>query len=122
MEYGKLRIVWSVFWGLLTVLLLGLWMRSYCWTGQEVITLRYFGSKPVGLVWNSQGTGVLLVKVRQSGPPIVSEVGMPYWLSLPLLIAVVVAGWLPWQFSLRSLLITTTLVAVGLGLIVWASQ
>lgn len=33
-----------------------------------------------------------------------------------------VIGRLPLQFSLRSLLIATTLVAVGLGLIVWLSH
>jgi hypothetical protein len=41
---------------------------------------------------------------------------------LGVLIAVGIAGlpWLPWQFSLRNLLIATTLVAVVLGLALWA--
>jgi hypothetical protein len=40
---------------------------------------------------------------------------------LGVLIAVGIAGlpWLPWQFSLRNLLIATTVVAAVLGLIVW---
>jgi hypothetical protein len=47
----------------------------------------------------------------------------PYW--LPVLLAIVFAGvpWLrrpQWHFSLRTLLIATTLVAVVLGLIVWS--
>ena len=46
----------------------------------------------------------------------------PDWFVLIVLAALAVAPWirhLRWQFSLRTLLIVTTLVAVGLGLIVW---
>ena len=35
---------------------------------------------------------------------------------------IAVLPWLPRRFSLRTLLIATTLVAVGLGLILWASR
>src|SRR5918995_3829478 len=31
MKYGKLRIAWSVGWGLLCLLLIVLWVRSYWW-------------------------------------------------------------------------------------------
>src|SRR6185436_13829213 len=31
MKYRKLRIAWSVFWGLAAVLLIVLWVRSYWW-------------------------------------------------------------------------------------------
>jgi hypothetical protein len=50
---------------------------------------------------------------------------VPYWF------LVVIAGisaalcgipWVKWHFSLRTLLIATTLVAVGLGVIVYASR
>jgi len=34
-------------------------------------------------------------------------------------LAIGIGPWLRWRFSLRTLLITTTLVAVVLGLIVW---
>jgi hypothetical protein len=30
MKFRKLRIAWSVVWGLLALLLIGLWVRSYC--------------------------------------------------------------------------------------------
>src|SRR3954471_9786861 len=33
MRYRKLRIAWSVFWGVTCVLLIGLWVRS-CWSRQ----------------------------------------------------------------------------------------
>ena len=47
---------------------------------------------------------------------------IPYW---PIVVAIgsLAAGpWLRWRFTLRTLLITTTLVAVVLGMIVWAAR
>jgi hypothetical protein len=52
-------------------------------------------------------------------------VGIPYWFPVLLSAALAAAPWLPWwskRFSLRTLLIATTLIAVVLGLIVWASR
>jgi hypothetical protein len=48
-------------------------------------------------------------------------VGIPTWFLLILSVALAVPPWIHWssRFSLRTLLIATTLVAVGLGLIVW---
>ncbi len=34
MRFRKLRIAWSVFWGLAAVLLVVLWVRSYWWVDQ----------------------------------------------------------------------------------------
>ena len=47
---------------------------------------------------------------------------VPFW--FPILMSAVIGGlsWLPFRFTLRTLLIATTLVAVGLGLIVWAAR
>ena len=46
---------------------------------------------------------------------------LPHWLPAMIVAAIGTAPWLPWfsRFSLRTLLIATTLVAVVLGLIVW---
>jgi hypothetical protein len=44
----------------------------------------------------------------------------PDWFVLMVLATLATAPWLHWRFSLRTLLIATTLVAVVLGLIVWA--
>jgi hypothetical protein len=41
---------------------------------------------------------------------------------LVLSIAGAVIPWLGWQFSLRTLLIATTLIAVVLGLIAWSNR
>jgi hypothetical protein len=45
---------------------------------------------------------------------------LPHWLVLLFTIVVAAAPWLRWRFRLRTLFIATTLVAVMLGLIVYA--
>jgi hypothetical protein len=47
-----------------------------------------------------------------------------HWAAVLLMLALTAAPWFPWskRFSLRTLLIATTLVAVVLGLVVWASR
>jgi len=44
-------------------------------------------------------------------------ISIPYWFLLLVFVALL---WLRWRFSLRTLLIATTLVAVVLGLIAWS--
>jgi hypothetical protein len=45
---------------------------------------------------------------------------MPHWFVLLLLASISAAAWLPWRFSLSTLLIAMTLLAVGLGWLVYA--
>jgi hypothetical protein len=151
-----LRIAWTAGWGILCVLLIVLWVRSYWW--HDELSLRYktsislqsfrgeqfiasssqpwkiykasrFGPDPrrpwdwtlrsrplpkdpenrMGFFWASDDDGLAVV--------------VPHWL-LALLTAIMAAifstPWLRWSFSLRTLLIATTLVAVVLGLAAWA--
>jgi hypothetical protein len=49
-------------------------------------------------------------------------VALPYWLLLFTFCVGVAAPQLRWRFTLRTLLIATTLVAVVLGLIMWLSR
>ena len=62
----------------------------------------------LGFEWNWFADGVIA--------------SVPFWFAV--LIAAIFAAvpWLRWRFSLRTLLIATTLVAVMLGLIVWAAK
>src|SRR3954464_3028735 len=51
MKFRKLRISWSVFWGLACVLLIVLWVRSQTWIDQVFVPLGHstyfvFGSMP----------------------------------------------------------------------------
>jgi len=81
--------------------------------------------------------GTAIVDVRSGVPKIESVVGMSppinatWWSTkklmlifspLPIVIALLMLNAASWRFSLRTLLIATTLVAVGLGLIVWAAR
>jgi hypothetical protein len=49
------------------------------------------------------------------------KVGVPYWFLITICATLAVIS-LPWRFSLRALLIAMTLVAVVLGLAVWAAR
>ena len=51
-----------------------------------------------------------------------SAVAIPHWLLAIAAAAITPLPWVPFRFSLRTLLIATTLVAVGMGLIVWAAR
>jgi hypothetical protein len=44
----------------------------------------------------------------------------PHWFAILIAGAVAVATWIRWRFSIRTLLIATTLVAVVLGAVVYA--
>src|SRR3954447_21045285 len=55
----------------------------------------------------------------------IDDYDIPYWFPLLISIAFAAAPWLrelKLRFSLRTLLVATTLIAVVLGLIVWAAR
>ena len=154
MKYRKLRIGWSVGWGLVAVMLCVLWVRSgqrvetamarvlflhfqidtspgTCWMG--VSTAKRHG-RPWGLSSKPQDwtTGYPFDPAdlsmwgrfdklfgRISGRSFAS-VCVPFWFLIGLTASMTAAPWLHWRFSLRTMLIATTLVAVVLGLIVYA--
>ena len=131
-----LRIAWSVAWGLACGLLIVLWVRSYsrldalfCEHLRNVVSSR----------------GELCFSCSVSAPPTIPvtehrfgpfstmsfansdkyvQVGNEGW-AIPTWLPIVLAGsllpipWLRVRFSLRTLLIATTLIAAVLGLIVW---
>ena len=149
MRYRKLRIAWSVLWSVAAVLLILLWAHSYgrqgihyfrgtfCETqssnGRFAFTYHrpeyYLDAKTNTL---QSRTGFMMQKM----PEWLSSRGLnlfwsyrffrielPYKLLLPLAALVTIAPWIPslrFSFSLRSLLIATTLIAFGLGMIVYA--
>jgi hypothetical protein len=153
MRFRKLRIAWSVVWGLLAVLLIVLWVRSYWWSDTAFGPL----SKSRAVLLSSRH-GRLSVIVEQikipmwaysrnsraeqlaaTSSPSLSQAfarlfaitfyskknsgaSTPYTYPVLLICGLAVAPWirqLQWQFSLRTLLIVTTLVVVVLGLFVW---
>jgi len=96
MRFRKLRIAWSVVWGLACVSLIVLWVRSY---GREDLRID-------SQFWVADLTTVAGRKL--------------HWL-VTIFCAILVGVIWPGRFSLRALLIATTLLAAVLGLIVWTT-
>ncbi len=150
MKHRKLRIAWSVVWGLVALLLVVLWARSYwksdeiagCVSNTGVIILAdagsvqwvyiydpHLASTPQGWRYSNQATeddtrflSVILGKFRIRRDPPMTTVLIPDWALIISVVTLPVAPWMPSRFSLRTLLIATTLVAVVLGLIAWATN
>jgi hypothetical protein len=150
MRFRKLRIAWSVTCGVVAVLLIVLWVRSYRYidsihvqcANKRVVLFESFAGR-VGVAdlefnlgqriwmthteipdWKSyRGWKEIVVGGLRPHGNHVSLVA-PHWC---VLLMVAACALLPWygtlagtrRFSLRTLLIATTLVAVVLGLIVW---
>ena len=172
MKYRKLRIAWSVAWGVVAVLLCVMWARSY-WRLEQLSTQpsNTASVDPVleslhGRLWiicpqHGFGKRWLLSSVRPEeywhvktmadvyrpkdvigfGFGYYTQPGIcfPYWFLAVVSVALAAAIWIHWarlltnapwfraiqatpRFSLRTLLIAITLVAVGLGVVVWATR
>jgi hypothetical protein len=154
MRFRKLRIAWSVGWGIVAVLLCVLWVRSY-WR-QDILTFGFNAKQAIrfdstcggfqfaysdmhGTGFNGfkEGFGFLSIPHSLWGFFPISgrddayvgfllqrltdgfDAVLPDWFLLLVIWGCGIARWLPWRFSLRTLLIATTLVAVVLGLIAW---
>jgi hypothetical protein len=148
-----LRIAFSAGCGVLCLMLIALWVRSYWWTDTLI------GPFPVGYDFNLAsiqgqfGLAVsphgmidrmqLLSEVYEpptkgrlfahpaSNPDFGFSFGTqslgfivvaPAWFMMLICGIIAIAPWLPWRFSLRTVLIATTVIAVGLGLIVWTAR
>jgi hypothetical protein len=144
MKYRNLRIAWSVPWGAAAVLLCVLWVRSYWWMDTTNPYLRHTVTTARGKLWwnpqifiESNTAAVAFEEAATKGGRVFSfpihpvkvtrssrGIAIPIW--FPALFAAVIslAPWIHWskRFSLRTLLIATTLVAVALGLVVWAAK
>src|SRR4051794_30867623 len=141
MRFRKLRIAWSVFWGLACVLLIVLWVRSY-WHGEGLlIPLRNYDGmrlasfrgrigfepdpRPTRWEWRIEPATAPNFDwdrwERNTPQWIVGQndrVLVPHWFPLIVAGSLSAAPWLRWRFTLRTLLIVTTLVAVVLGFVV----
>jgi hypothetical protein len=144
MRFRKLRITWSVGWGVACVLLIVLWVRSYSWVdianqvmGHRVTSMKgkIFVDENFFLIAKWRSTNVQHISrpfdlVTFSGhdlvfTPTYSGINIRYWNLLLFASVLAVTPWLPyhrWRFSLRTVLIATTLVAVVLGIVVYAAH
>lgn len=143
-----MRIAWSVAWGFATLLLIGLWVRSY-WRNDivsrvdknSVVTTHgsNWGSAyvsrmkmPAGAQLEGGGSWSFHSDKASKDPPRfcwepgpgISSFAAPYWFLVIATASCSSAAILlrRRRFSLRTLLIATTLVAIVLGVIVWISR
>jgi hypothetical protein len=157
MRFRKLRIAWSVAWGILCLLVIVFWVRSYRWfdefaflvdNSQSVISIQSTWEGVLSLSWQDAGPGLATAyysrlfntqtreAVQPMGTP--SKAGKfdsyfspsQWYVAVPCWFLVITLGtlaglpWLPLtglRFSLRTLLIATTLIAGVLGLAVLSS-
>jgi hypothetical protein len=137
MRFRKLRIAWSVVWGLLAVLLIVLWVRSYWWT--DLINLTVVSTEgnlyvysdisltaEISSKWEGMpryerwwGHSFPAGLVTMGGIAFFGVPFIPYWTLVLASAATATITLLPNRFSLRTLLIATTLIAVALAVIVY---
>jgi hypothetical protein len=146
MKFRKLRIAWSVAWGVVAVLLGVLWVRSYWWKDNVLGRLSdhsavYLESSRGGVGFSYVGSENKLIyegwkvrtfkaiRITESRPlfswsshPMETTLLTPHWFAVALMAVPIAVPWLSWRYSLRTLLIATTVVAVVLGMIVWMSR
>lgn len=165
MRFKKTRIVCSVFFGILSLLLIGLWVRSYWWIDTAYwykprvsIHSTIFRGR-IGVTWVTFSDSLIIPDgLRQDwfesyringstsvnyndgiGHPLPSYLGfqsswlsaavrtmatslvVPFWFVTVLAATAAFAPWyrtFRWRFSLRTLLIFTTIVSLALGLVI----
>jgi hypothetical protein len=149
MRFRKLRIAWSVVWSVVAVLFVLLWVRSYSWCERYCLprigTKMLGANSPIGNIvltctgdlysgdgpyyWSAPAAPESMFHVYFPGPyywPRLRPwedgfwVILPMWLPIAMSIGLGFGPWLRYRFSLRTLLIATTLVAMVLGVIVVA--
>jgi len=150
MKLRKLRVAWSVAWGVLAVLLIALWVRSYWnyyavayidssfgdvgvffYRGSTGLELNRVSTPPLGSWWDFKSVPFSKDLPVEPGDRAVDGMQTQFYrarhstgvvLPIPLVaLAAATLAALPrlsYRFSLRTILIATTLVAIALGLIV----
>lgn len=139
MKHRKLRIAWSVALGSVAMLLACMWMRSY-WlheetagsiSGSKILSITSDrGEFAFGIVTNRPHIDFKYVKAAPTNQfsrwrlQYVSAgdawvVFIPYWFPTLVFGTFAAVPWIRCRYSVRTLLIATTLVAVALGAIAY---
>lgn len=147
MKHRNLRLAWSIAWGVIAILLIVSWIRGY-WRWDEISAFEaapapltfgsvngkfYFYHMPRSQPDTATTPLIIRWVTIQShklsspryffnfDPPTIFALITPSWIPVLICLASVPAPWVinTYRFSLRTLLIATTLVATGLGVIVW---
>jgi hypothetical protein len=148
MNHDNFRIAWSVAWGVVAVLLCALWVRSY--SSIDILDRVNNTPVKTSLAANSGIISIVRRDLRNTEPNILGldptphdwwyesaepgppadficileptyvRIVLPIWLPVLLLSALTALPWLRLRFSLRTLLIATTLIAAALGAVVYS--
>ena len=138
MRFRKLRIAWSAGCAVACVLVVALWVRSYWrfdgvqWRGHSIASLRgalFVNERFVPTVVPSVKLGNSRVDKTTTWSkhahfvPVGIGTAIPDWTPVALVMTLAALPWIVrWRFSLRTLLVVMTLVAVGMGLIVFLNK
>jgi hypothetical protein len=131
MRFKKTRIAWSVAWGILVLLLAILWVRSYL--EYDRIVVNYPNGLDWFIVYLNKGVTIvstygLLAPELMNRWCFVARTGwgtivcVPFSFMIAAACLISSAPWIRLRFSLRTLLIITTIVAVALGLIIYFTK
>jgi hypothetical protein len=145
MQYRKLRIAWSVAWGILCLLLLVPWVQSYQWRHEvfgipfpkstlAIVSMKgtfelhtfpatandMFGDRMDSFGDAMYGFSNVPSTVGPTGVRSLPSAIIPHWTTVILCTVFGAAPWVPTRFSLRTLLIAMTVVAAILGAVVCA--
>jgi hypothetical protein len=147
MKYRKLRIAFSATCGILCLLLIALWVRGLIWsdcakgnicaTHLTIISFNHTLSVLHHRVYPQHKLGPWQFRSERRPQPQETwrpgyytyrgndggmQLRLPYWFLVGATSAISTLPWITirWRFSLRTLLIAMTLVAVVLGAVVWA--
>jgi hypothetical protein len=132
-----LRIGFSITCGIVAVLLVVLWIRSYraenvitifrsnsigwhvvFWDGQVAVTSAPYvrGNPGAWRLYNSWEPGIF--GFNRFATPTSHSVKVPAWSIPTILASLATLPWPRWRFSLRTMLIVTTIIGLLLGLII----
>jgi hypothetical protein len=124
MKFPRLRIAWSVAWGIAAMLLCALWVRSHTIT-ENYLSITLSNSRAFSVDSEEGSVAIRSMDSMVDGPLSLvidhKTYFIPYLFLVLLAATLAAVPWIRWsnRFSLRTLLIATTLIAVALGLIVW---
>jgi hypothetical protein len=134
-RFRGLRIAWTVAFGLLCLLLIVLWVRSYWWL--DFAYYQYSASNCFRAIFHEgqvlflteaspgQANDLTRGSIRHQGFDSTAWNVVPFWIFPIIAGLLATAPWIrqwKWRFSLRTLLIVTTLVALALGAAVYFSR
>ena len=146
----SLRIAWTAAFGIFCVLLIGLWVRSYkcedrasghinslgvrlyssrgwivCFKNNAISPGQYTWSCELGRdYWLAPNDSRLQFTSPGAffGKAATSNISTPHFPAVAIAVLLAAVPWVRYRFSLRALLISVTLIAVALGLLVWSLQ